>query len=54
VIAAAKGLGMVPAGTLIPLPVATKHPVSGPPDQASQTASANSYEKTKTALAPQP
>jgi hypothetical protein len=54
VIAAAKRLGMVPGGTMTPLPVATKHPVSTPPDQGPQTSSAADYSHTKQALAPQP
>ncbi len=54
VIAAAKGLGMVPGGTMTPLPVASKHPATTPPDQGTQTSSAANYSHTKSALAPQP
>lgn len=54
VIAAATKLGMVPAGTMTPLRVATKHPATTPADQGPQTSSAANYSHTKSALAPQP
>jgi hypothetical protein len=52
VIQAAKALGMVPGGTMVPLQVATTHAPPGPTDQGPQTSTAKNYLDTKHALAP--
>jgi len=52
VITAAKGLGMVPSGTLIPLVTSTPQPVTGAPAQGPETSAAKNYRDTKKALAP--
>jgi hypothetical protein len=52
VIPAATKLGLVPAGTVVQLPVATSHPTARPLAQGPQTSTAKNYSDTKHALAP--